>query len=610
MAAKQQPYPFAPADAARHTRRTRRAAGVDETAAALGALAAVAESRLVVSAAFASLQGRRDDNQDFGGYSHSDAKSLAQQGFMAAVADGVGGAKGGRVAAETCVRGFFEGYFEEPLSLGVEQAAAKCLSAVNGWIHTLGKSDPDLAGMSTTFTALLLRNRQAHVVHVGDSRVYRLRGNCLERLTDDHCFSNPNMNHVLCRAVGVERNVCADHAVHALDAHDRFLLCTDGLHAVLNDKDIRLALMERSSPDASAQALVDLAYARGSQDNITALVIDVINLPPASRSVLEGQIGSLPILDVPKVGQVVDGYRLERVISTGRYSVLFLATDTGRQSPVVLKFPQPRVASNDQYYGAFLREAWIGAHVHSPWVAEVIEPEPGVRSCLYTVMPFYPGDTLETRIRSGARIGLADGIAIGLALCKAIHALHRLRIIHRDIKPDNILLLESGGLKLLDLGVARLPAWDDDPDADVPGTASYLAPEQFAGDRGSESSDIYAAGVTLFRLFAGGAFPYGEVEPFSHPRFEGRRKSLEKYRPDLPVWLDAVLAKAVAIQPAERYADIMELAYDLENGLAKGGQSRPVKKSWYDRNPLMFWKVFSMVLLTTWIATLAVIHGS
>jgi serine/threonine protein kinase len=211
-------------------------------------------------------------------------------------------------------------------------------------------------------------------------------------------------------------------------------------------------------------------------------------------------------------------------------------------------------------------------------------------------MPFYVGDTLERRINRGQPVSLEEGVLIGLRLCKAIHALHRLRIIHRDIKPDNILLLEGGGLKLLDLGVARLPAFEEDQDAPIPGTPSYMAPEQFNGERGSAASDQFAAAATLYRLFAGGVYPYGEIEPFTHPRFHGRVKSLSICRPDLPAWLDAVLARALAIDPNERYADIIELAYELENGLAKGGQIKLRKRSWYERNPLLFWKLSSAIL--------------
>ena len=110
------------------------------------------------------------------------------------------------------------------------------------------------------------------------------------------------------------------------------------------------------------------------------------------------------------------------------------------------------------------------------------------------------------------------------------------------------------------------------------------------------ATDLFATGVSLFRLFAQGVYPYGEIEPFSTPRYHGRAKSLNHYRPDLPSWLDAVLARALAVDPKERYADIMELAYELENGLANGGQIKPQKRSWYERNPLLFWKLFSLSL--------------
>ncbi len=150
---------------------------------------------------------------------------------------------------------------------------------------------------------------------------------------------------------------------------------------------------------------------------------------------------------------------------------------------------------------------------------------------------------------------------------------------------------------MLDLGVARLPSFDEDSNAPIPGTASYMAPEQFQGERGSQATDVFAIGVTLYRLFAHGIYPYGEIEPFSTPRYHGRSKSLAQCRPDLPGWLDAVLARALAVDPKERYADSLELAYELENGLAKGGQVKQIKRSWYERNPLLFWKLLSMTLL-------------
>ncbi|MFM8333297.1 MAG: bifunctional protein-serine/threonine kinase/phosphatase [Candidatus Methylumidiphilus sp.] len=553
--------------------------------------------QLTLQIGLSCLQGRRPDNQDFARFTQPSPKAAALHGYVAAVADGMGGAKGGRVAAETCVRQFLEGFYEMPETLWVERAAARCLAAANGWIHGMGRQDPNLAGMATTFSAVVLRQRLAHLIHVGDSRIYRLRGETLEKLTEDHNFKHPDMDHILCRAVGIEDTVCAEFLSLPLEPHDRFLLCSDGLHAALREGELCAVLMERQSADSSAEALTALALARGSQDNITALVVDIISLPPPERSVLRDSIDALPLGEPPQTGQCVDGYLLQQCLSKGRYSSLFLAQDRLGQNPLVLKFPNPPIASDCEYYDAFLREAWIGARVHSPWVAEVIEPSPGRQTRLYTVMPFYAGQTLEQYIETGEAIGLQDGVEMGLRLCKALHALHRLRIIHRDIKPENILLQEGGGLKLLDLGVARLPSFAEDPAAPIPGTASYMAPELFKGERGTPASDVFAAGVTLYRLFAKGAYPYGEIEPFSTPRYQGQPKPLSLCRPDLPGWLDAVLARALSADPQQRYADSLELAYELEHGLAKGGQVKRRKQSWYDRNPLMFWKVTSLVLL-------------
>jgi serine/threonine protein kinase len=303
-------------------------------------------------------------------------------------------------------------------------------------------------------------------------------------------------------------------------------------------------------------------------------------------------------------------------VSDGRYSRLFRAEDTREQREVTLKFPHPRVTADAHYRRAFVREAWVAAQVRSPYVGDIIELPPARQTRLYSVMPYYRGRTLESRLLSQPPVSLAEGVAIGITLAKAVYALNRLRIIHRDIKPDNVMLepspsrhaVDSGtpgwGLKLLDLGVARLPGIQDAADEDIPGTPSYMAPELFDGQAGDERSDVYALGVTLYRLFSAGHYPYGEVEPFSRPRFH-KRQALLRYRPDLPAWLDAVLARATAVDSNERYADAMELAFELENGLMRGAKAQIEKKSLYDRNPTRFWQVVSLLLVIALIVVLA-----
>lgn len=570
----------------------------------------MSNAQLTLRIAFVSLKGRRENNQDFAGIAEPLPREAALRGYVAVVADGMGGNRGGREAAELCVQSFIDAYYSLAETLGVEQLVGRSLSAANRWIHAMGQRDPNLAHMGTTFSGLILRGRYAHSVHVGDSRIYRLRGDHLELLTEDHTLCGPGQDHILYRAVGLEAEVRTDYAVHPLEAHDRFLLCSDGLYATLRQSEIARVLLERATPESTAESLAELAIERGSQDNVTALVVDVITLPAADRQSLRDTIELLPLRDIPAVGHTVDGFRLQNLLSSGRYSALFSATDQSNGRTVVAKFPHPRVASEREYHDAFLREAWIGARVKSPWVAEILEQPPGRQTRLYSIMPFYPGVTLEHRLSRHVPIALEPGIDLALKLCKAVHALHRQQIVHRDIKPDNILLLDDGGLKLLDLGIARLPAWDEDDTAPVPGTPSYMAPELFRGERGSTASDLFSLGVTLYRMFSGGAYPYGEVEPFSKPRF-GKPKPLTAHRRDLPAWLDPVLARAAAVDPEHRYADAIELAYDLETGLEKGGgkrgPDRPVPL--YERNPLLFWKLTSLLLFGGLMACLFRLAG-
>jgi serine/threonine protein phosphatase PrpC len=566
---------------------------------------------------FLSEQGRRDANEDYVASYAGDAHQRAAKGIVAVVADGVGGTNGGRQAAEVTVRGFLDGYYGLPETLGVERAAGRALDAMNRWVCAQGRQDPALQHMATTFSALVLRGRQAHTIHVGDSRIYRFRDDRLTRLTTDHTHSHPDLRHVLYRAVGIEDALRVDYATDSLKLHDRFILCSDGVHGVLSDRALQAIMAERTSPQESAERLVRAALDASSQDNVTALVVDIVGLPAVDEAELETVIDTLPIVELPKLGDVVDGFRLVDVVSNGRYSRLFRAEDTQEGRDVVLKFPHPRVAGEAAYRRAFVREAWIASRVTSPWVGEVIDLPPGRKTRLYSVMPYYEGETLEARLGREPAISLEEGVRIGIGLAKAVYALNRLRIIHRDIKPENVLLQaggddrrrqasqgDCGGLKLLDLGVARLPGIPESSTEEIPGTPSFMAPELFEGTAGDEQSDVYALGVTLYRMFSAGRYPYGEVEAFSRPRFT-KRTPLTQHRPDLPAWLDAVLARATAVEKSRRFADAMEVAFELENGLTQGGKHVHAPLPLYHRNPVLFWQVVSILLALALLATLA-----
>lgn len=563
----------------------------------------MADAILRVQIGLLTRAGRQTENRDFVAALSPSGREHMTKGAVVAVADGVSAGCGGREAAEISVRGLIEGYYGLPETLGIERAAARAVEAVNRWVHTLGGRDPQLRDMATTLSALILCRRQAHVVHVGDTRIYQLRQSRLQLLTTDHTRSHPDLRHVLIRAIGLEENLRVDHSVHTLQPHDRYLICSDGVHSVLNHRRLQELLSAKTSPQESAERLISAALDAGSHDNVSAAVVDIIDVPAADQVEIDNLVAALPIRDVPRAGDTVDDFFLEKVIAEGRYSRLFLAQDRREQRQVIAKFPQPRVAEDSMYRNAFAREAWIGARVHSPFLSEVIELSPSRQTCLYSVCPYYAGETLEEYLRAHPRVNTTRGIEIGTKLAKAVYALNRQGIVHRDIKPDNVLLQSPAGLRLLDFGVAKVPALGDAAEASVPGTPSFMAPELFRGETGDTQSDVYALGVTLYRVFTG-HYPYGEIEPFSRPRF-ARSVPLHRYRPDLPAWLDAVLAKAVHVDKTKRYSDAMEFAFALEHGLAEGGHGTIVKSSLYERHPLRFWQATSALLLIALLVALA-----
>ena len=547
------------------------------------------------SIGFASETGPREGNEDFAGAVFGVELPEPRHEVIAAIADGIGGAKGGRIAAETAVRGFLDGFCDLPETMEVGRAGATVLNALNGWIFSQARRDTKLSGMGCTFTALVLRGRIAHVLHVGDTRAYRLSGDRLTCLTTDHVRQDASgRSNVLTRALGVETEVRLDYAAHPVALHDRFLLCSDGVHGVLGAEAMTDILCARSASEDTARALVAAALQSGSTDNCTALVLDVVELPSADSATVGADIMQLPLIPVPIVGETVDGFVLKVLISDGRYTRLFGAVDEVEGGEVALKFPKPQIAAAATYHAAFVREAWVGARVNSPWVGRIIELPPGRQTCLYTVMPLYQGELLETRLSRRPLVGLEEGRNIAIKLARGVAALHRAGIIHRDIKPDNVILERGGSLKLIDLGVVRVPGLEDFPPEDIPGTLAYMAPEMFAGEPGNEATDIYALGVTMFRAFTG-EFPYGNLDAISPPR-RSRPTPLAELRPDLPAWLQTALGRAIAADPAERFRDVMEFALEMEAGPSHAPAVPRRPQTLYERSPLRFWQGVAALL--------------
>jgi serine/threonine protein kinase len=256
------------------------------------------------------------------------------------------------------------------------------------------------------------------------------------------------------------------------------------------------------------------------------LVIDVVSLPALDHDAIAGDLAALPILPrrwrarVSMVSSLAGAVRWalhppvprqrqrERAAGGGEIPKLALLSETGARA-------------------AFTREMLVGSRVDSPFVGAAWPVAAERQTRLYGVQPHYAGQTLEERLAHP--VSLKEGLRIAIALTRGVAALHRLSIIHRDIKPDNVILTQDGGLRLIDLGVARLPRVEDFAGDEIPGSPAYMAPEMFDGQPGNEGTDQFALGICLWRLFTE-IWPYGEVEAFSRPRFR-RPEAPGKARP-------------------------------------------------------------------------------
>ncbi len=552
---------------------------------------------LLLTAAHYTATGRRAHNEDFVGMVTPPDPELTTKGMIAAVADGVSGSAGGREAAEYCVRGLLTDYYATPDTWPVTQALDRVIKAINSWVQQQGSVRAEAGGMATTLTALVVRGTHYYFAHVGDSRLYLLRNGALKRLTTDHVWDRPEMRHVLTRAIGLDSRLAIDHGMGELQAGDIFLLASDGVWGALPQDDLQWHLStldeDPNAPEATAKLLVDAALANGSTDNASALVVHVQQLPEANlRDALSGA-HQLPVPPRLKPGQSLDGYQVEELIHSSAATLLYRVQDPRSQRQLVLKTLTPERADDPQEISAFVHEEWLARRVVARFFPQVIATEQ--KHYLYYLTTWHPGYTLQALLDAGGHLTVPDLVAHATKLVRAVGALHRRSIVHRDLKPANVHLGDDGELRVLDLGVATSGLESEQRDlSPQAGTPSFLAPEQFDGQPASVQTDLYATGVTLYYALTR-RYPYGEVEPFQRPRF-GEPVPPTRYRPDLPQWLENLLLKAVAKQPADRFETAEEMLLALERGASRPVLA-PAPAPLAQRDPLATWKIIGAVSL-------------
>ncbi|MBB3059658.1 bifunctional protein-serine/threonine kinase/phosphatase [Microbulbifer rhizosphaerae] len=560
-----------------------------------------APSRTTVEAlefSSASLAGRREHNDDACATCVPGGVELRYRGALAAVADGVASAEAGGAAARAAVSGFLSDYYSTPETWTIKQAAARVLQSLNGWLHRQGGGGEIAQGWLTTFSAVIFKGASAHLIHIGDSRIHRLRDGRLECLTRDHSRALGPGRTFLSRALGMDAHVEVDYRREPLHPGDIYLLTSDGVHEHLPPA--TMAEILQRGDDDPARALVDAALAAGSGDNLSAAVCRVERVAQPEGDDLLAHNRQLPFPPDLSPGNKLDGYLILQELQASPRSQLYLARDTETGSLCAIKTPSVNFADDPAYIESFIAEEWTGRRLDHPGIIRIHPPKPE-RQFLYHVMEAIDGQNLRQWMQLNPRPELEQVRDFIGQLVSALRRLQRMEIIHGDLKPENIMLTRDGRLKLIDLGGASAAGLAEHlrfRDGTPPGSKNYAAPEYFFGDSPSHRSDIFSLGVITYELLTG-HYPYRERFGSRHYQLKSyagmQYTSARQHRADIPEWIDGALQKACAPDPRYRYPALSEFVHDLHTPNAEfaAGEDRPLM----ERNPLLFWQLVALLLL-------------
>ena len=564
---------------------------------------------------FSTQAGRKDINEDFCA-AMLPGPGEEGMGSIVAIADGVSTGGMGKEAAQTTVTSLVRDYYGTPETWDTTVALDRIIGAQNAWLSGVNRRRQPVIGL-TTLTAVVLRGQSYAVAHVGDSRAYLLRAGVLTQLTSDHAVDHPDLRHQLLRCVGADDTLVVDYLQGDLEVGDLFVLLTDGVHNVLPARRL-LALVQsiaaaKGEGDASnaqnlSRQLVDAALAAGSPDNATALVVHVLGLLDASLQDENRKAIALPVPARLKMGDVLDGFAVTAPVADNGINVLYQVRHLQTQKLYALKTLHPARAHDPEERAMLAHEAWLAKRMQSSRAAtclvnihEHFSGDPP-RSVFYLLYDWHAGETLQQLLSRQHKFSVPQVLAAGTQVAKALGLLHRQSVIHRDIKPANLHQGEDGVLRLLDLGVALSGREPTALRTLHAGTPSFINPEQWgfdgrtsatAGDIPAEPpdapSDLFALGVTLYQLLTG-KLPYGEVLPYQVGRYYRDPVAPSRHNPEVPIWLDHVVLKAVARSKRQRFETAEEMLLALERGASRPLTAPPVTPL-IQRDPTALWKI-------------------
>src|SRR4051812_43611949 len=265
-----------------------------------------------------------------------------------------------------------------------------------------------------------------------------------------------------------------------------------------------------------------------------------------------------------------DRYRLERRLGAGGMSTVELAFDTRLERYVAVKLLAEHLAQDSSFVARFRREALAAARLVHPNVVQVfdfgLDDETGRQ---YIVMEHVDGQSCAEILRDEGHLGVEEAVDVLTQACRGLDYAHRNGVVHRDVKPGNLLRSRDGGVKLADFGIAKAAEQSDITKVgSVVGTAAYLSPEQARGEPAGPASDLYALGVVAYQLLAG-RLPYdaASLTDLARQQDSGPPPALDRLNPEVPRSLAAAIARALEHDAEARYSDAREMEQALRDGV-------------------------------------------
>jgi serine/threonine protein kinase len=263
---------------------------------------------------------------------------------------------------------------------------------------------------------------------------------------------------------------------------------------------------------------------------------------------------------------VGDGrYRLERLLGHGGMAAVYLGRDTELDRPVAVKLLAENLAGDAVFRKRFLREARLAARLSHPNVVSVYDAGESRAGQPYIVMEHVEGRTLADLLHERGRLSAAEAVGLAAQACRGLGLAHAAGLVHRDVKPQNLLLREDGTLKIADFGIARAAETTALTEVGtVLGTAAYLSPEQAAGEEVTSAADVYSLGAVLYELLTGRPpYTFDSLGELAAKQAEGAIAPVSERAPEVPRRVEDAVMRSLARNPAYRPASAEAFAREL-----------------------------------------------